>query len=66
MEYILELDSDHLLSLPEDLVKDADLKPGSHFEAHLEGKKVIIEQLPFSSFEEGQLLESKLRDLQNK
>ena len=40
MNYILELNASNQLSLPGDLLQKADLKPGSHFEARLEGNRV--------------------------
>lgn len=66
MEHILELTSTNQISLPDDLVIRAGLKPGSHFEARLEGERLIMEQLPFSSIEEGRFLDKTIADLQNK
>lgn len=63
MEYILQLDSDNRLPLPLDLIEHAHLKTGAHFQAHLEGRKVIIEYLPFSSQEQAKIIDQTIDDL---
>jgi antitoxin component of MazEF toxin-antitoxin module len=65
VDYILELNSTHQLSLPEDLIEQADLKPGTHFEAQLKEGRIVIEQLPFSSREEARMLNQTIEELQN-
>ena len=64
MEYILELKPNNQLNLPTELVNLAALKPGSHFEAHLEADRLIITQLPFSSTEQAQKLDQTVTELQ--
>jgi len=63
VEYILELNPARQIVLPEDLVVAADLKPGAHFEARVEGKRLVIEQLPFSSQAQAEILNATIREL---
>lgn len=64
MEYIIELDHSHQLSLPETIVNRFDLKPGSHFTIQPENGRLIIEYLPFSSFDQAKTLNETITALQ--
>ncbi len=66
MDYILELKEDNQLPLPDTLIKEAGLEPGAHFEARFENNRITIKQLPFSSIEEGEILEKTINELKRK
>lgn len=63
MEYIVELDHNHQLALPEIVVNHFDLKPGSHFTIRSENGRLIIEYLPFSSFDQAKTLNETITAL---
>lgn len=65
MEYILELNANHQLTLPQDLLDQYELKPGAHFRAKVDGTNLMIEPLPFSSQEQADLLNKTIQNLQN-
>lgn len=63
MEYIVEMDQNHQLVLPETVVSHFELKPGSHFTVRTENGRIIIEYLPFSSFEQAKALDETISAL---
>lgn len=65
MEFIIELTSSLHLPLPSKLISQAGLHPGTHFEARYDGAKVIIEQLPFTSYEQAESLNRTVESLQH-
>lgn len=64
MEYILEVNENRQLTLPETVVENLNLQPGAHFTARLDAGKFIIEYVPFSSIHQGELLERTIESLQ--
>lgn len=56
MEYIVELNQNNQLVLPETVINHFELKPGSHFTVQTENSRLIIEYLPFSSFDQAKTL----------
>ncbi|NLW46210.1 MAG: AbrB/MazE/SpoVT family DNA-binding domain-containing protein [Firmicutes bacterium] len=60
MEYIVEMDHNHQLVLPETVINHFQLKPGDHFTLQTENGRLIIEYLPFSSFDQAKTLEKIL------
>jgi antitoxin component of MazEF toxin-antitoxin module len=65
MEYIVVMNNDHQLVLPETAVKHFGLKPGAHFTVRMENGRLIIEYLPFSSFEQAKTLDETITALKN-
>ena len=63
MEYILELSPENQLTIPSDIVKQLDLKAGSHFTAKTDGAQLLIEWLPFSSFVQAKSLDTTIKNL---
>ncbi|TCL70822.1 hypothetical protein EDC14_1009140 [Hydrogenispora ethanolica] len=63
MEYIMEMNAANQLTLPETIVSDLGLKPGAHFTARLDGGRLIIERLPFSSLEQSKALNQTIDSL---
>lgn len=64
MEYILEMNEANQLSIPDAVVSELGLKPGAHFTARNDSGRFIIERVPFSSDEEGKILEQRIHNLQ--
>ncbi|HPT87387.1 MAG TPA: hypothetical protein PL004_05995 [Bacillota bacterium] len=64
MEYILELDEDRQLRLPQKALEELELKSGSKFVARVNAGKLIIENLPFSALEQGEALNQTIESLQ--
>ena len=64
MEYILELDSNNQITVPAEIIETLDLKAGSHFTAKTDGAQLLIEWLPFSSFEQSKSLNETVHHLQ--
>lgn len=64
MEYILKLNEANQLSIPSDIIKELDLKPGSHFTAKIFGGSLVIEWLPFSSFQQANSVQQTIEELQ--
>ena len=60
MEYILEMSESGQLTIPESYVHELGLKAGAHFVARLEAGRLVIERLPFSSFEQGKSLQQTI------
>lgn len=56
MEYIVELDEKNQLVLPETVVSHFELKPGAHFTVRTENGRLLLEYLPFSSFDQAKTL----------
>ena len=65
MEYIVEMDNDHQLVLPETVINHFQLKPGAHFTVRTENGRLIIEYLPFSSFDQAKSLDETITGLKN-
>lgn len=65
MEYIVEMDNNRQLVLPEAVIKHFGIKPGSHFTVRTENGRLIIEYLPFSSFEQAKVLNETISALKN-
>lgn len=65
MEHILEMNESCQLTIPEDYVRALGLRPGAHFTARLEGAQLTIERVPFSSQEQGNIVEKTIESLQN-
>jgi antitoxin component of MazEF toxin-antitoxin module len=65
MEYIVEMNNDHQLVLPETVIKHFELKPGAHFTVRTENGRLIIEYLPFSSFDQAKALDATITGLKN-
>ena len=63
MEYIVEMDQNHQLALPETVVDHFELKPGAHFTVRTENGRLIMEYLPFSSFEHAKTLDETITAL---
>lgn len=63
MEFIIEMNEAHQLTLPDALVDRLDLQPGAHFAARLEGGRLIIERTPFFMSEEARVLETTRESL---
>lgn len=64
MEYILELNENHQLQLPDTALEALDLKSGSKFVARVNAGKLLIENLPFSALEQGEALNQTIESLQ--
>lgn len=64
MEYIIELDQNLQLTLPETVVNHYELKPGAHFTVRTDNGRLIIEYLPFSSFDQAKTLDETITALQ--
>lgn len=64
MEYIIELDQNRQLTLPETVVNHYELEPGAHFTVRTENGRLIIEYLPFSSFDQAKTLDETITALQ--
>lgn len=63
MEYIIELDQNRQLTLPEIVVNHFELKPGAHFTVQTENGRLIIEYLPFTSFDQTKTLNETITAL---
>ncbi|HEX3046645.1 MAG TPA: hypothetical protein VHY08_17955 [Bacillota bacterium] len=63
MEYILEINEEHQLTLPDTVVESLNLQPGAHFTARLDAGKFVIEYVPFSSMHQGELLDQAIDSL---
>ncbi len=63
MEYIIELGHDQQLAIPQTVVDNFDLKPGDHFTLRSENGRLIIEYLPFSSFDQAKTLDETISAL---
>ncbi len=63
MEYILEMNSSHQLTIPAPFVDELHLAPGAHFVARLESGRLIIERLPFSRLEAAKALDQTVQSL---
>lgn len=63
MEYILELSSENQLTIPGEIVDKLNLKAGSHFTAKTDGAQLLIEWLPFSSFDQAKSLNATIKNL---
>lgn len=63
LEYIVELDEKNQLALPGTVVSHFELKPGSHFTIRTENGRLIIEYLPFSSFDQTKALNETITAL---
>ena len=66
MEFILEMDSQNHLTVPEEIVSALKLQPGAHFVARLEDGRAVIERLPFSSVEAAKSLDMTIDSLHSK
>jgi len=64
LEYIIELDQNLQLTLPETVVNHYELKPGAHFTVRTDNGRLIIEYLPFSSFDQAKTLDETITALQ--
>lgn len=63
MEYIIEFDQNRQLTLPETVVNHFQLKPGAHFTVRTENGRLIIEYLPFSSYDQAKTLDETITAL---
>lgn len=63
LEYIVELDENRQLTLPETVVNHFELKSGAHFTVRTENGRLLIEYLPFSSFEQAKTLNETITTL---
>jgi bifunctional DNA-binding transcriptional regulator/antitoxin component of YhaV-PrlF toxin-antitoxin module len=64
MEQILEMNEANQLIIPASFVETMNLKPGAHFVARDEAGRLVIEYLPFSSFEQRESLDKTIHSLQ--
>lgn len=58
------MDENHQITLPETVIKHFELRPGAHFTVRTENGRLIIEYLPFSSFEQAKTLNETITALQ--
>lgn len=63
MEYILEMNEYNQITIPDALVSELGLERGSHFAARLESGQLIIERVPFSSQEQGRIIDKTMEGL---
>ena len=63
LEYIVEMDENRRLALPETVVNHFELKPGDHFTVRTENGRLIIEYLPFSGFDQAKTLDETISAL---
>ncbi|HEY8464385.1 MAG TPA: hypothetical protein VIM29_10265 [Bacillota bacterium] len=64
MEYIIEMNAAHQLTIPEAFVNTLELGPRAYFSARLDRGRLVIESLPFSSLEQAKSLEKTVESLQ--
>lgn len=65
MEYLLELEEDNKITIPDELVKTLQLTSGAKFAARVNGGSFVIEHIPFSAFEKGESLNRSIESLQS-
>ena len=63
LEYIVEMDDNRQLALPETVLNHFELKPGAHFTVRTENGRLLIEYLPFSSFDQAKTLNETMNAL---
>lgn len=59
----MEMDENRQITLPETVIDHFELKAGAHFTVRTENGRLIIEYLPFSSFDQAKTLEETLTAL---
>ena len=65
MEYIIQMNDAHQLTVPEGLVNELQLGPGAHFSARLDAGRLVMESIPFSSLEQAKSLEKTMEELRD-
>ena len=60
----MEMDQNLQITLPETVINHFELKPGAHFTVRTENGRLLIEYLPFSSFEHAKTLDETITALQ--
>ncbi len=59
----MEMNENRQLTLPETVVNHFELKPGAHFTVRTENGRLIMEYLPFSSFDQAKTLNETITAL---
>lgn len=59
----MEMDENRQITLPETVINHFELRPGAHFTVRTENGRLLIEYLPFSSFEQAKTLEETVTNL---
>lgn len=57
------MDENRQITLPETVINHFELRPGAHFTVQTENGRLIIEYLPFSSFEQAKTLNETITAL---